>query len=508
MKISLILFCLGLVLTDAAVIKQNKRFPDDFFFGTGTSAYQIEGGWDADDKGDSIWDYMTHNMPEVITDHSNGDIAADSFNNYKRDVEMMRELGLDMYRFSLSWPRILPTGVPNYVSEAGITYYNNLIDEMLKYNIQPMITLYHWDLPQKLQEMGGFMNPLIADWFEDFARIAYERFGDRVKYWITFNEGYQICYEGYDYVSKAPRLNATGVGEYLCARNLLLAHARAYHAYNNDFRPTQGGICGYTISISSAQPLNDTEEDRLALELHTQAEWAIYTDPIFSKEGGFPKELSELVAEKSANQGFPRSRLPAFSEEEKEFIKGTSDFFGVNHYGGGYVSFSLYDLENSVVPSTQDDIQVGSYAPEDWPQAASFWLKRMPRSLYIVLKRIHERYDGNVPIIVTENGWSTHAGIEDEDRVAYYRAALEGALDAMDEGVNLLGYFAWSLLDNFEWMAGYSERFGLYEVDFEDPARTRTPRKSAFIYKQIIKTRVVDHGYEPHSYVMTIDEGH
>lgn len=215
---------------------------------------------------------MTHNRPEVIADHSNGDIASDSYNNYKRDVEMMRELGLDMYRFSLSWPRILPTGVPNNINKAGIAYYNNLINEMLKHNIKPMITLYHWDLPQKLQEMGGFLNPLIAEWFDDYARVAYENFGDRVKYWITFNEAHQICYEGYDSVTKAPRLNATGVGQYLCAKNLLVAHARAYHSYNNDFKPTQNGICGFTISIGAYEPLHDTDEDRFAVELYDQGE--------------------------------------------------------------------------------------------------------------------------------------------------------------------------------------------------------------------------------------------
>lgn len=224
------------------------------------------------DKSESIWDHLTHNNPAAIEDQSNGDIACDSYHNYKRDVEMMRELGLDFYRFSVAWSRILPNGLANYVSEAGIAFYNNIIDEMLQYKIQPMITIYHWDLPQNLQEMGGFLNPLIVDWFEDYARVVFQHFGDRVKSFITFNEPFQICYEGYGSVTKAPMLNRTGVNEYICAKNLILAHGRAYHAYNNDFKPTQGGECGITVSIGSSEPLTDSEEDKLAVEIFAQSQ--------------------------------------------------------------------------------------------------------------------------------------------------------------------------------------------------------------------------------------------
>lgn len=215
---------------------------------------------------------MTHNTPGVIKDVSNGDIAADTYNNYKRDVEMMRELGLDAYRFSLSWARILPEGFSNYVNAAGVQFYNNYIDEMIKYNIQPMVTLYHWDLPQKIQELGGFQNPLFSDWFADYARVVYENFGDRVKLFITFNEPREICYEGYGSTTKAPRLNATGVGTYLCAKHLVLAHAKAYHLYNNEFRATLQGEVGITISTNWYGPETDSEEDKLAAELRRQAE--------------------------------------------------------------------------------------------------------------------------------------------------------------------------------------------------------------------------------------------
>lgn len=226
-------------------------------------------------KGESIWDYLTHNHPEAVIDGSSGDVACDSYNQYKRDVEMLRELGVDAYRFSISWTRILPDGFTNNINEAGIQYYNNLIDELLKYNIKPLATLYHWDLPQKLQELGGFINPLFADWFEDYARLVFERFGDRVKSFMTFNEPREICYEGYGFDNKAPLLNASGVGTYWCAKSLVLAHAKAYHAYNNDFKPTQGGECGIVISVNWWGPLTDSEEDEFAAEIRRQAEVSI-----------------------------------------------------------------------------------------------------------------------------------------------------------------------------------------------------------------------------------------
>ncbi|CAK1594684.1 unnamed protein product [Parnassius mnemosyne] len=451
---------------------------------------------------------MTHSKPNVIKDLSNGDITADTYNNYKRDVEMMRELGLDAYRFSLSWSRILPNGLANKVSEAGVAFYNNYIDEMLKYGITPMVTLYHWDLPQKLQDLGGFMNPLFPEWYEDYARIVFEQFGDRVKHWITFNEPREICYEGYDWITKAPQVNATGVGVYLCAKNLVMAHARAYHAYKNDFAPNQGGVCGITISVNWFGPKTDSEEDHFAAELSRQREWGLYAEPIFSEEGGFPKELSEKVAQKSIEQGYPRSRMPEFTDDEKAFVKGSADFFGVNHYSSILISATETSKERPV-PSLYDDAgSFQSYVPDDWPTAASSWLNQAPDSILNALTHLKNKYNSPV-IYITENGWSTSpdAGLVDDDRIRYYRAALESALDALNAGVNLKGYMAWSLMDNFEWMEGFTERFGLYHVDFEDPARTRTPRKSAFVYKQIIKTRVIDHEYEPSSMTMTIDEG-
>ncbi|RVE49440.1 hypothetical protein evm_005952 [Chilo suppressalis] len=236
-----VIFWLFLVSCHGESVRQARKFPDDFWFGAAIAAYQVEGRSNANGKDENSWDYITHNNPEYTIDFANGDIAADTYNNYKRDVEMMGELGLDAYRCSLSWSRILPQGFTNKVNEAGIAFYNKDIDEMLKYNIQTLVTLYHWDLPQPLQELGGFANPLFSEWFEDYARVAFKRLGDRVKFWITFNEPREICYEGYGADTKAPVVNATGVGTYICSKNLLIGHAKAYHAYANDFKPTQNG---------------------------------------------------------------------------------------------------------------------------------------------------------------------------------------------------------------------------------------------------------------------------
>ncbi|XP_045766147.1 cytosolic beta-glucosidase-like [Maniola jurtina] len=421
---------------------------------------------------------------------------------------MMRELGLDAYRFSLSWTRILPNGFTNHISEAGVAFYNNYIDEMIKYNITPIVTLYHWDMPQKLQDFGGLLNPDFPLWFESYAKVVYEKFGDRVKHWITFNEPREICFQGYGDVSQAPILNITDVGTFYCAKNLVLGHAKAYHAYNNLFKPSQGGVCGIVICVNWVGPLTDSEEDQFAAEVQRQADWGLYAEPIFSEQGGFPKELSEIVAKKSAKQGYPTSRLPELSDEQKNLIRGSADFFGVNHYTAFLVSATEHKLVHPV-PSLYDDIDTGLYVPPEWPRSEADWLTMAPDSLYNALTHLHKRYNGPT-FYITENGWplSSEQGYEDDARIKYYRAALNNVLDTLNAGVDLRGYMAWSLMDSFEWMAGYTIGFGLYEVDFTSEQRTRTPKKSAFVYKHIIKRRAIDPDYEPDTRTMWIDEGH
>ncbi|CAH0404983.1 unnamed protein product [Chilo suppressalis] len=481
-------------------VKQSIRnFPDGFMFGAATASYQIEGAWDADGKSENIWDRLTHSIPCRIKDCSNGDVAADSYNRHTRDVEMMRELGLDHYRFSLSWSRILPTSFPDVINDAGVQYYNNLINAMLKYNIEPMVTLYHWDLPQKLQEMGGWTNPHVVDWFADYARVAFELFGDRVKYWMTMNEPHEICNAGYGGMGKAPQLNFKGLADYMCAKNLLVAHAKAYHIYNDEFKPKHGGVVGMAISAGWAEP--ESEEHVEASNEALLFGIGQYAHPIYTKEGDFPQIMKEKVAVKSAAQGYYRSRLIEFTPEELDMVRGSADFFGLNHYTSSIVYRSNVTLANN------EDSDVSSYQPSSWPTSASSWLKQVPWGFHKLLNYIRDTYDNPV-VIITENGFSTLGGLEDDERISYYREYLNAMLDAIEEGCNVAGYTAWSLMDNFEWLEGYTERFGLYEVDFTSANRTRTPRKSAFVYKEIVRSRALDPLYEPNTNVMTIDEGH
>ncbi|KAJ8709810.1 hypothetical protein PYW08_009814 [Mythimna loreyi] len=494
-----------------STVKHQRRFPDDFVFGAATAAYQIEGAWNEDGKGENIWDHETHTNPTVVIDESNGDVAADSYHNYKRDVEMMRELGLDAYRFSISWSRILPTGFANEVNPAGIAYYNNLIDEMLKYNIAPLVTMFHFDMPKKLQDLGGILNPQFSDWFEDYARVVFENFGDRVMKFITFNEPKEYCIltlVGVGSDVKDPILNSMDVATYLCAKNLLLGHAKAYRLYDKEFREKYGGQCGITISVSWFEAATESPEDQEAVELRRQGEWGFFTHPIFSAEGGFPKELKEALTEKSAQENYSCSPLPDFTEEEKDLIRGTADFFGVNHYTAFLVS-AIKKESVLTLPNVMNILDNFMFADDEWPKAASSWLTLAPNSIFKALSLLRTLY-GDPIFYITENGWSTYEGRDlfDDDRVQYYRASMESMLNCLDAGIKLKGYMAWSLMDNFEWMQGYTERFGLYEVDFSDPARTRTPKKSAFVYKHIIKNRYVDYEYEPENMTMTIDEGH
>ncbi|GBP16880.1 Myrosinase 1 [Eumeta japonica] len=476
---------------------KQRKFKNDFLFGAASAAYQIEGGWDAHGKGESVWDKFIHDKPSRVKDGTTADVACNSYKFYKRDVEMLKELGVDYYRFSISWPRLLPEGLANIRNEIGFDYYENLIDELLKNEIMPMVTLNHFDLPQKLQELGGWMNEDIIDWFEDYAKLVFERFGKKVKYWITFNQPDTVCRYGYETDFFAPGVNQKGTGEYTCAKNILLAHARVWHLYNKEYKQKYKGSVGIAVSLNWFDPLknNDTEHAEVA-ERYRQFTFGLYTNPIFSKEGDFPAVVKSIVAKKSKEQGYTKSRLPSLTSEEIKYLRGSADFLGINHY----TTVLVKDAKQSTheAPSCFDDANVESSYGEHWEKSKSEWLRSAPYGLYKACLWLNKNYDYPT-IFITENGWSTDAGLVDDSRVRNMRGYLDALLLAIEDGTEVLGYTVWSLMDNFEWTSGYSERFGLYEVDFESDQRTRTARKSALVYKQIIKSRIVEHGWEPKS---------
>ncbi|XP_047004515.1 myrosinase 1-like [Schistocerca americana] len=247
-----------------------NRFPDGFMLGTGSSAYQVEGAWNEDGKGESIWDRMTHENPEYGLGDGNGDVSCDSYHKYKEDVQLLKALNADVYRFSISWPRILPTGDLDVINQPGIDYYNNLINELLANGIQPMVTMYHWDLPQALRYIGGWTNPLLADYFVEYARVLFENFGDRVKWWVTFDEPAQFVSGYADNRDYAPSQNASGVGDYLATHTVLRAHAGAYRLYDQQYRAAQNGSVGIVLDIQFAEPAVNDSQHRAAADRELQ----------------------------------------------------------------------------------------------------------------------------------------------------------------------------------------------------------------------------------------------
>uniref|UniRef100_A0A9J8BYU3 Lactase n=1 Tax=Cyprinus carpio carpio TaxID=630221 RepID=A0A9J8BYU3_CYPCA len=459
------------------------HFPEGFMWSTASASYQIEGAWRADGKGLSIWDKFAH-TPEKISQDDNGDIACDSYNKIAEDINSLKTLRVRHYRFSVSWPRIMPDGTTRKINEAGLNYYHRLLDALLEANIKPQVTLYHWDLPQALQDVGGWENETIVERFRDYADVVFNSLGDKVKFWITINEPYIVALHGYGHGIFAPGINANpGTSPYIAGHNLLKAHAEAWHVYNDKYRTKQGGIIGITINSDWAEPRNPyKQEDVDAAMRVVQFMMGWFAHPVFN--GDYSDLMKNIIRERSLAAGRPQSRLPEFTPAEVARIKGTHDYFGFNHYTtvlAFYVDFQNQEHYDA-------DRGAAVISDRTWLESGSDWLKVNPMGFRKILKFIKDEY-GNPPVFVTENGVSERGPVNLNDalRIHYYENYINQALKAyLLDGVDMRGYAAWSLMDNLEWTMGYDERFGLFYVNRSDSSLPRIPKKSVWHYASII----------------------
>jgi len=451
-------------------------FPEGFLWGAATAAYQIEGGWNEDGKGESIWDVFTREDGNIL-DSSSGEIACDSYHKYKEDVLLLKNMNMSGYRFSIAWTRILPQGTGE-VNEKGVEYYKNLISELKNAGIEPLATLYHWDLPQALQEMGGWQNKSSADWFEEYAQVVFERFGDDVKMFLTFNEPKETSIQGFETGTMAPGMKGKGDLVYIAAHNQIRAHGRAYKLYKEKFADKQKGRVGITLNTDWAEPLEpENPEHKKASDRFMRFNYGWFGNAIL-KNGKYPDEMRKNIDENSKKQGLKESRLPEFTPEETEMLTGSADFIGLNFYTSQMVFPAEEDISK---PSYFTDDALETYQNETWYGSGSSWLQVTPWGLRSTLNWITKEYGGGYDIYITENGFSDKQGnVDDMQRIYYYKHYLNQMLRAVKEDeVNLKGYFAWSLMDNFEWAMGYTEKFGLHSVDMNSKDRTRTAKNSA-----------------------------
>ncbi|GAB4861429.1 glycosyl hydrolase 1 [Ancistrocladus abbreviatus] len=487
--VSLICLLVGVTSVAKSVLgaKEYSRhdFPTDFIFGSGTSAYQVEGAANEDGRTPSIFDTFAHSG----TWHGgNGNIACDEYHKYKEDVQLMVETGLDAYRFSISWPRLIPNG-SGPVNQRGLEYYNNLIDELISHGIQPHVTLMHSDLPQFLQdEYGGFLNQRIVRDFTAYADVCFREFGDRVLHWTTFNEANIFAIGGYDAGSTPPRRCSAPFGfnchggnsttePYIAAHNILLAHASAARLYRQKYQAKQHGFIGFNLFAYAAAPVSNSTEDLIASKRANDFFLGWFMNPLVF--GDYPETMKKNVGK----------RLPTFTAKESRLVKGSLDFIGINHYTTIYIK----DNANSLKTEPRDffaDMAVaiisspGSLPPGGFPI--------LPWGMQGVLEYFKQAY-GNPPLYIHENGQRTHrnTSLNDTSRVEYLQAFIGSVLDAIRNGSNARGYFTWSFLDVFELLDGYASGFGLYYVDLDDPNLTRYPKLSQQWYSAFLKGKSI-----------------
>jgi beta-glucosidase len=446
---------MGMVLSSAV-----SAFPPGFLWGAATSAYQIEGSPLADDAGPSIWHRFVR-TPDRVAGGDTGDVACDHYRRFKDDVALMKSLGLTAYRFSIAWARVLPEG-RGRVNPAGLAFYERLVDALLEAGIRPMATLYHWDLPAALDDRGGWLNPDVADWFADYARVMVRALDDRIPLWATLNEPWVVADGGYLHGALAPG-HRNCFEAPIASHHLLRAHAKAVQAYRAEGRHQVGLV----VNIEPKYPASQSAADQAATERAHAYMNRQYLDPVLL--GRYPEELREIFGE-----AWPEPRAA-----EMQLIREPIDFLGVNYYTRSVVAHDekAWPLRASAVRQKQ-----ATYTETGW--------EVYPQGLVDTLLWIKERY-GSIPLYVTENGAAIFdppvaegGRIDDPLRVDYFRKHLGAAAHALRQDVDLRGYFAWSLLDNLEWSLGFSKRFGIVHVNFE--SQQRTLKSSARYYADVI----------------------
>jgi len=444
-------------------MSEQPQFPENFLWGTATSAYQIEGSPLVDGAGPSIWHRFCHS-PGRVRDGDTGDIACDHYARFRDDVALMADLGLNAYRFSISWSRILPEG-RGRVNARGVAFYERLVDALLERGIQPMATLYHWDLPAALDDRGGWLNPDIAPWFADYASVMYRALDDRVRLWTTLNEPWVVMDGGYLHGALAPGHRSLYEAP-IASHHLLLAHAAAVEAYRADGRNSVGLV----VNLEPKYAATDSEVDRAATARADAYMNRHYLDPVLL--GTYPEELADIFG----------PAWPEFPAAELERIRQPIDFLGVNYY-----TRNVTRDDPAALPVRAGRVRQPRHAhtETDW--------EVYPDGLFDTLKWVRQRY-GPMPLYVTENGAAfydppaaTNGRVDDPLRVEYYHNHIAAVQRAIRDGVDVRGYFAWSLLDNFEWAHGYSKRFGIVHVDYE--TQKRTPKASAVYYSEVIASR-------------------
>lgn len=445
-------------------------FTKDFVWGAAAASYQIEGAAYEDGKGKSVWDTFSHTEGKV-KNNDHGDIACDHYHRYKEDVALMKELGLKAYRFSVSWPRILPNGAGT-VNQKGLEFYGNLVDELLANGIEPYVTLFHWELPQVLYEQGGWLNRETTDYFAEFAKIVVEYLSDRVTKWITTNEPQCHILLGHQDGTHAPGDQRSERELFTMMHHIHLAHGKAVQMIRQYAK--QPCIVGYAPNPFPFMPVSTSEADyqvakNVCFSATQRNLWSNtwWLDPVLL--GSYPADGLETYKD-----AFP---FEVIRDGDMELISQPIDFLGINMYQGSYVK-SDKDKGVIIIPK-----KVG------YPKNSLKW-PVTPEILYYMPKFLYERYQ--LPILITENGvtlsdWVSLDGkVHDPNRIDFIRRYLRELKRAVNEGVPVIGYFSWSIMDNFEWSEGYNERFGLIYVDYE--TQERIPKDSAYFYRDVIAT--------------------